>query len=89
MSSSIAMVGLENLNSIESTETCPSLIVAASAPTIAAEDGDRQMDLICDDQGAQHWIDTFERSEIRHHVLGDATLHAIHQHRQDKSCLTS
>ena len=81
MSGSIAVVAFDILNGIESKGSRPRFIVATSAPTIAAEDGDRQMDLSCDDHGAHLWNDTFERSEIRRHVLGDATLHAIDQHR--------
>ena len=81
MSGSIAAVELEILYGIESKGSRPRFVFATSAPTIAVEDGDRLMDLICDDHGAQLWIDTFERSEIRRHVLGDATLHAIDQHR--------
>ena len=81
MSGSIAVVAFDILNGIESKGSRPGLIVATSAPTIAAEDGDRQMDLICDDHGTQLWIDTFERSDIRRHALGDATLNGIDQHR--------
>ena len=41
MSGSIAVVGLEILNGIESKGSRPKFIVATSSPTIAAEDGDR------------------------------------------------
>ena len=52
MNGAIAVVALEILNGIESKGSRRRFIVATSAPTIAAEDGDRQMNLICDDHGA-------------------------------------